>query len=102
MYEIKFLNDDLSAGGVRNKLHNIFRRNMRGMLRKVLAEGLTHAAPQYELRLIRHITGPRCQEGSRKLRFPDYVTLAQNGGKVISLTHRPFLTPGNTLGIHFC
>ena len=24
------------------------------------------------------ITGPRCPEGSRKLRFPDYVTMAQN------------------------
>jgi len=32
-------------------------------------------------------------EGSRKLRFPDYVTIAQNGGKVVSLTHRRFLPP---------
>jgi len=28
-------------------------------------------------------------EGSRKLRFPDFMTRAQDGGKVISLTHRP-------------
>jgi len=28
-------------------------------------------------------------EGSRKLRFPDFMTTAQKGGKVISLTHRP-------------
>ena len=28
-------------------------------------------------------------EGSRKLRFPDFMTTAQDGGKVISLTHRP-------------
>ena len=27
-------------------------------------------------------------EGSRKLRFPDYMTTAQDGGKVISFTHR--------------
>jgi len=27
------------------------------------------------------ITGPRCPEGSRKLRFLDYVTVAQDGGK---------------------
>ena len=27
-------------------------------------------------------------EGSRKLRFPDFMTTAQDGGKV-SLTHRP-------------
>jgi len=28
-------------------------------------------------------------EGSRKLRFPDFMTTAQVGGKVVSLTHRP-------------
>ena len=26
-----------------------------------------------------------CPEGSRKLRFPDYVTTVQDGGKVVSL-----------------
>jgi len=30
------------------------------------------------------------------------VATAQDGGKVVSLTHRPFLPPGNTLGTHFC
>jgi len=39
------------------------------------------------------ITGPRYPEGSRKLRFPDYVTITQDGGKVISLTHWPLFTP---------
>ena len=38
----------------------------------------------------------------RKLRFPDFVTMAQDGGKVVSLTHRPLLPPGNTPGTHFC
>ena len=33
----------------------------------------------------------RPPEGSRKLRFPVYVTTAQDGGKVVSLTHRPLL-----------
>jgi len=28
-------------------------------------------------------------EGSRKLSFPDFMTTAQDGGKVVSLTHRP-------------
>ena len=28
-------------------------------------------------------------EGSRKFRFPDFMTTAQDGGKVVSLTHRP-------------
>jgi len=27
-------------------------------------------------------------EGYRKLRFPDFMTMAQDGGKVVSLTHR--------------
>jgi len=28
-------------------------------------------------------------EGSKKLSFPDFITTAQDGGKVVSLTHRP-------------
>ena len=41
-------------------------------------------------------------EGSRKLRFPDFTTKAQGGGKVVSLTHRPHLPPGNPPSTHFC
>ena len=41
-------------------------------------------------------------EGSRKLRFPDFMTTAQDGGKVVSLTHRQPLPPGNAPGTHFC
>jgi hypothetical protein len=41
-------------------------------------------------------------EGSRKLRFPDFLTTAQDSGKVVSPTHRPHLRPGNTPGTHFC
>ena len=41
-------------------------------------------------------------EGSRNLRFPDFMTTAQDGGKVVSLTHRPPLSPGNTPDTHFC
>jgi len=44
-------------------------------------------------------TGP---EGSMKLRPPDFVTMAQDGCKVASLTHRPTLPPGNIPGTHFC
>ena len=29
--------------------------------------------------------------GSRKLKFPEFMTTAQDGGKVVSLTHRPSL-----------
>ena len=39
---------------------------------------------------LRAWSGP---EGSRKLRFPDFVTTAQGGGKVVSLTHRSHLPP---------
>jgi len=41
-------------------------------------------------------------EGSRKLRFPYFMTTAQDDGKVVSLTHQPPLPPGNTPGTHFC
>jgi hypothetical protein len=39
---------------------------------------------------------------SRKLKFSNYMTTAQDGGKVVSLTHRPPLPPGNTPVTHFC
>jgi len=48
--------------------------------------------------LLQAWSGP---EGSRKLRFPDFITTAQDGGKV-SLLHWPPLPPGNTPGAHFC
>jgi len=44
----------------------------------------------------------RGPEGSKNLRFPDFVTTAQDGGKVVSLTHRPPLPTRNTPGTLFC
>ena len=41
-------------------------------------------------------------EACRKFRFPDYITTTQDGGKVVSLTHRPALPPENAPGTHFC
>jgi len=41
-------------------------------------------------------------ERPRKLRFPDFMTTTQNGGKVVSLTHRPPLISWNAPGTHFC
>ena len=41
-------------------------------------------------------------EGSRKLRFPDFMTTAGDGGRVVSLTHLPPLPLGNAPGTHFC
>ena len=58
--------------------------------------------------VVRHVTGRvykvnkgnsvplqawRGPEGSSKLRSPDYLTTAQDGGKVVNLTHRPPFTP---------
>ena len=39
-------------------------------------------------------------EGSGKLRFPGFMTTVQDSGKVVSLTHRPPLPPGNAPGTH--
>ena len=47
-----------------------------------VAKGKDKAAP---------LQARRSLEGSRNLRFPDFVTTAQDGGKVVSLTHRPSL-----------
>jgi hypothetical protein len=43
-------------------------------------------------------------DGSRNLMFSDFMTTAQDVGKVFSLTHRPPLPPGKTpgTGTHFC
>jgi hypothetical protein len=41
-------------------------------------------------------------EVSKKLRFSDFMTMAQDGGKVVSLKHRPPLPPGNAPGTHIC
>jgi len=41
-------------------------------------------------------------EDSRRLRLPDFVTTAHEGGKVVSLMHRPPLPPGKFPGTHFC
>jgi hypothetical protein len=49
--------------------------------------------------LLQGWSGP---EGSKKLGFPDFRTTAQDGGKVVSITHRPPVPPGNTPGTHFC
>jgi len=73
----------------------------------------------YSLYLLQHVSTDLCghvqvkgkavplqawsgPEGSRKSRFPDFTTTAHDGGKVVSLTHRPPLPPGNTPGTHFC
>ena len=87
------------------------------VIRKVLVlllihnyiQSLMHVASGFAPPVILHCKGKavplQARSGpkvSRKLRFPDLMTTAQDGGKVVSLTHRPPLPPGNTPGTHFC
>jgi len=60
---------------------------------------LKHNIKKSKSVLLKAWSGP---EGSRKLRFPDFMTAAPDGGKVVSITHRPPLPPGNDPGTHFC
>jgi hypothetical protein len=62
------------------------------VVRRVIILGKGKAGP------LQAWSGP---EGSRKLRFPDSMTTTQDGGKVVSLMHRPPLPPGNAPGTHF-
>jgi len=47
------------------------------------------------------VTGLEWPRGFQEVKVPDFMTMAQDGGKVVSLTHRPPLPPGNTPGTHF-
>jgi hypothetical protein len=59
-------------------LQDIEIRKINGCINPVKGKG--KAVP------LQACSGP---EGSRKLRFPDCMTTAQDGGKDVSLTHRP-------------
>jgi hypothetical protein len=63
------------------------------MLQRMTAKGKKDKAV-----LLRAWSGP---EGSRKLRFPEFM-MTPDSGKVVSLMHWPPLPPGNTPGTHFC
>jgi len=55
-----------------------------------------------QINKISPITGPRGPEGSRKLWFPYYLTMGQDGGKIVGLMNRPLLPPRNAPSTHFC
>ena len=91
------------AGSIPDDIIGIFhsRNNPSG---RTMAVGLTHPVTEMSKGKgnavpLQAWSGP---EGSRKLRFPDFMTTAQDGGKVVNLTHRPPLPPGNAPGTHFC
>jgi len=48
------------------------------------------------------ITGLDRPREFQEVNVPDFMTTAQDGGKVVSLTHRPPSPPRNTPGTHFC
>ena len=68
------------------------------MARPQVADGTTASNMEGKAVPLQAWSGP---EGSRKLRFPHFMT-TQGGGKVVSLKHRPPLPPGNFPGTHFC
>ena len=66
------------------------RPNLLEILTKVLGDVELDSKGKGKSVPLQAWSGP---EGSRKLRFPDYMTTAQDGGKVVSLTYRPPLPP---------
>jgi len=48
-----------------------------------------------------HYRPGQAQNVLRKLRFPDFVTTAQDGGRLSPLRTGRFYPPGNTPGTHF-
>jgi hypothetical protein len=75
-----------------SKSYVTFYRNYTNCLKCRKSKGKSKAVP------LQAWSGP---EGSRKLRLPDFMTTVQDGGKVVSLMHRPPLPPGNTHGTNF-
>jgi len=57
---------------------------------------------RYKKNVIQSHYRPKVPRGFQELKFPDYVTMARDDGKVVSPTHRPPLPPGNIPGTHLC
>jgi hypothetical protein len=89
-YKVKKSNDDKFSSDDRMFVEGIiFHRrntNLPQVIKKKQSRYRPGVAPQ----------------GSRKLRFPDFMTTAQDGGKFVSPTHWPHLPSGNSPGTHFC
>jgi hypothetical protein len=70
---------------------------MRGFSRD-LAAACTEFCVKGKPIPLQALTGP---EGSRRVRLPILRQSGHEGGKVVSPTHRPPLSPGNIPGTHF-
>jgi len=73
------------------------RNTQRILARKPEGKGLLGRCKCKKVRQSLYRPG-QAQRVLRKLRFSDFVTMVQDGGKVVSLTPLP---PGNTPGTHF-
>jgi len=81
----------------------IIIRLMRRPTRAILsAQPLNHLCLAYIKKVNQSHYRPEVSRGFQGVNVPRYVTMAQDGGKVISFTHRPLLPLGNTPGTHFC
>ena len=79
------------AGSIPDGVTGIFHcHNPSG---RTMALGLTQPLTEMSKRKAVPLQAWSGPEGSRKLKFPDFMTTAQDGGKVVSLTHRPPLPP---------
>jgi len=98
--ENKILNTRLPARSfLRSKGRWDAKQTTRSLCAEVLNRWISNSPWRCVSVPLQAWSGP---EGSRKLRFPDFMKTAQIGGKVGSLTHRPHLPQGNPPGTHFC
>jgi len=79
--------------------HLIFHPIIPDALSHPLTQHIVHIKGKGKTVPLQAWSGP---EGSRKLRFPDFMTTVQDGGKVVSLAQWPPLLPGKAPGTHFC
>ena len=69
---------------------------------RLLTVKLREQKPIYKTIKAVQLQGWSGPENSRKLRFPDFMTTEQVGGKFVSLMHKTKLPPANAPGIYFC
>ena len=74
------------------------KKNVRTAAATAMATQCTGESKKGKAVPIQAWTGP---EVSRKLRFPDFVTTAQDGGRLSALRTGRLYPPGNTPGTHF-
>ena len=79
------------AGSIPDGVIWIFKWNIA--FGRTMALGLTEPLTEMSKGKAIPLQAWRGPQGSRKLRFLDYMTMAQDGGSVVSLMHRPPLLP---------